>query len=181
MPRKCMVQHPRARALTSSSIVLLLVGPALGQFYTPPPAPPFGGQIATSTAHVPKTEYDRPGCLEAVIDPCNGAKITRVVGGDATCRNRYQKEPPWSADGKILHLIKGCNIFLDGNTYKPLSLKKPPALGVLAQRVYMPRLGGLIWRYFHPMGWHKLAGLGQPQCVGHAPSGNWSGSTQCKS
>ncbi len=25
----------------------------------------------------------------------------------------------------------------------------------------MPRLGGLIWGYFHPMGWHKLAGLGQ--------------------
>ena len=129
MTHKYMFQLPRARAVASWSIVLLLVAPALGQFYTPPPAPPFGGQIATHTDPVAKTGYERPGYLRTVIDPSYGAKITRVVDGNATCRNRYQKEPPWSADGKILHLTKGCSIFLDGHTYKPLDLKRPPSLG----------------------------------------------------
>jgi hypothetical protein len=119
----------RARSLASPCVVLLLLAPAFGQFYTPAPAPPFGGKITTHTDPVAKREYARPGYLETLIDPCYGARITRVVDGNATCRNRYQKEPPWSADGRILHLTKGCTVFMDGNTYERLSLKRVPSLG----------------------------------------------------
>ncbi len=119
-------------------LITMLAGSATAQFYFPKPSPPLGGNIVTSTQAVSKSAPARPGYLETFIDPYFGSKITRVsgdlgqsipvIGGTwpQNCRNHYQKDPPWNADGSVLYLSKGCRMFLDGNTYEPLDLRTPP-------------------------------------------------------
>jgi len=110
---------------------------ATAQFYFPNPSPPLGGNVVTHTEAVSKSRPVKPGYLETFIDPYFGSMITRVSGDKGqpipviggtwpqNCRNHYQKDPPWNADGSVLFLTKGCKMFLDGNTYKPLDLKTP--------------------------------------------------------
>jgi hypothetical protein len=82
--------------------------------------------LATSTA------LGRPGYLESIIDPFFGSKITRVVEdswGDV-CRHHYSKDQAWNADQTVIWLNKGCDMFLDGNTYGLLpNLQFPPDSG----------------------------------------------------
>jgi len=120
------------------TLVLVLAAPAAAQFYFPKPSPPLGADVVTYRGAVAKTKGPKPGYLETFVDPYFGSKVTRVsgdkgqtipnIGGTwpAVCRNHYQKDPPWNADGSVLFLTKGCKMFLDGNTYQPLDLKTPP-------------------------------------------------------
>ena len=120
------------------TLVLVLASAASAQFYFPEPSPPLGGAVVTYDGAVAKTRGPRPEYLETFVDPYFGSKVTRVsgdkgrpipvIGGTwpADCRNHYQKDPPWNADGSVLYLNKGCRMFLDGNTYLPLDLKTPP-------------------------------------------------------
>mgnify|MGYP001120956507 CR=1 FL=1 len=126
------------RNIFNAIIVCALASTLNAQFYFPKPSPPWADNVVTHTEVVSKSRPSKPGYLEAFIDPYFGSKITRisgdirqsipVIGGTwpKNCRNHYQKDPPWNADGSILFLNKGCNMFLDGNTYEPLDLKKPP-------------------------------------------------------
>ena len=118
-------------------LVLMFTSMATAQFYYPNPSPPLGANVVTHTMVIPKSKPLKPGYLKTFIDPYFGSKITRVsgdkgqlipvVGGTwpQNCRNHYQKDPPWNADGSVLYLCKGCKMFLDGNTYEPLDLKTP--------------------------------------------------------
>jgi len=75
------------------------------------------------------TAPDKPGYLESIFEPVFGSKITRVVDdswGDV-CRHHYSKDQAWNADQTVIWLDKGCNKFIDGNTYAVLpNLKFPP-------------------------------------------------------
>jgi hypothetical protein len=75
---------------------------------------------------------DKPGYLETIIDPVFGSKITRVAQdswGDV-CRQHYSKDQAWNADQTVIWLNKGCDKFIDGNTYALLpNLKSPPDSG----------------------------------------------------
>lgn len=74
----------------------------------------------------------KPGYLESVIDTDFGSKIIRVVDdswGDV-CRHHYSKDQAWNADQSVIWLNKGCDKFIDGNTYELLpDLKSPPDSG----------------------------------------------------
>lgn len=119
-------------------LVSVLASTAGAQFYFPNPSPPLGGNVVTHKETIPKSQPAKPGYLETFIDPYFGSKITRVSGDKGqpipviggtwpqNCRNHYQKDPPWNADGTVLYLCKGCKKFLDGKTYEPLDLKTPP-------------------------------------------------------
>ena len=120
-----------------ATLVSMLESTATAQFYFPNPSPPLGPNVAIHAKAVPKSRPVKPGYLETFIDPHFGSKITRVSGDKGqpipviggvwphNCRNHYQKDPPWNADGSILFLTKGCKMFIDGHTYKPLNLKTP--------------------------------------------------------
>jgi hypothetical protein len=125
------------RAMTNVILVSVLASTATAQFYFPNPSPPLGGNVVTNTEAISKSRPAKPEYLETFTDPYFGSKITRVSGDKGhlipviggiwpqNCRNHYQKDPPWNADGSVLFLTKGCKMFLDGNTYKPLDLKTP--------------------------------------------------------
>jgi len=120
------------------TLLLVLASTAAAQFYFPKPSPPLGSGVVTYRGAVAKSRGAKPGYLETFVDPYFGSKVTRVSDDkgqsipniDGTwpqnCRNHYQKDPPWNADGSVLYLNKGCRMFLDGNTYEPLDLKTPP-------------------------------------------------------
>jgi len=126
--------------ITMSKVTLLLAlaSAAGAQFYFPKPSPPLGAGVVTYDRAVVKSRGGKPGYLETFVDPYFGSKVTRVSGDKGqsipniggtwpqNCRNHYQKDPPWNADGSVLYLNKGCKMFLDGNTYQPLDLKTPP-------------------------------------------------------
>ncbi|UCC96364.1 MAG: hypothetical protein JSW66_11015, partial [Phycisphaerales bacterium] len=150
---------------TSKTIlVLALAGTAAAQFYFPNPAPPLGGDVVTYTEAVGKNKPPKPGYLQTFIDPYFGSKITRVSGDKGepipviggtwpqNCRNHYQKDAPWNADGSVLLLAKGCRMFLDGNTYEPLDLKTPSGYARFHPRkpdimIVLPRGGNTIERF----------------------------------
>jgi hypothetical protein len=124
-------------AVPKGILVLLFASMATAQFYFPNPSPPLGSNVVSHAETVSKARPAKPGYLETFIDPYFGSKITRVsgdrgqsipiIGGTwpQDCRNHFQKDPPWNADGSVLFLTKGCKMFLDGNTYHPLDLKTP--------------------------------------------------------
>ena len=126
------------RNIFNAIIVFAIASTLKAQFYFLKSSPPWGENVVTYTNIVSKSRPSKPGYLETFIDPYFGSKITRVsgdigqpipvIGGTwpQNCRNHYQKDPPWNADGSILFLNKGCKMFLDGNTYEPLDLKMPP-------------------------------------------------------
>jgi hypothetical protein len=78
------------------------------------------------------TAFSKPGYLQSVFDPAFGSKITRVVAdswGDV-CRHHYSLDQAWNADQTVIWINKGCDKFIDGNTYAPLpNLKFPPDSG----------------------------------------------------
>jgi hypothetical protein len=75
---------------------------------------------------------DKPGYLESIVETFFGSKITRVADdswGDV-CRHHYSKDQAWNADQSVIWLNKGCDKFIDGNTYVLLpDLKFPPDSG----------------------------------------------------
>jgi hypothetical protein len=74
----------------------------------------------------------KPGYLEAIIDPAYGSKIIRVVDDTwgEVCRHHYSKDQAWNADQTVIWINKGCDVFIDGNTYAALpNLKFPPDSG----------------------------------------------------
>ena len=83
----------------------------------------------TQAYPVTGTTPSKPGYLESIIDPLFGSKITRVVDdswGDV-CRHHYSLDQAWNADQTVIWLNKGCDKFIDGNTYAVLpNLKFPP-------------------------------------------------------
>lgn len=120
--------------------------------------------MVTFDGVVDKSKGGKPGYLETYVDPYFGSKVTRVSGDKGQpipviggtwpqdCRNHYQKDPPWNADGSVLFLSKGCQMFLDGNTYQPLDLKTPrgqarfhPAEPNIT--IVLPRSGDRIERF----------------------------------
>lgn len=78
------------------------------------------------------TNPAKPGYLATIFEPLFGSKITRVVDdswGDV-CRHHYSKDQAWNADQTVIWLNKGCDKFIDGNTYTLLpNLKSPPDSG----------------------------------------------------
>jgi hypothetical protein len=81
---------------------------------------------------------ETPEYLQTIRDPHYGGKITLVTGAPGTpmpglpgmkwpsmTRHQYSSHQPWNADGSLLYLARG-QIFLDGNTYKPLQLPDVP-------------------------------------------------------
>jgi hypothetical protein len=78
------------------------------------------------------TFLSKPGYLQPVFDPLFGSKITRVVPdswGDV-CRHHYSLDQAWNADQTVIWISKGCDKFIDGNTYTALpNLKFPPDSG----------------------------------------------------
>jgi hypothetical protein len=131
-------QYPSFQVtMTKFILVSVLASTATAQFYFPNPSPPLGGNVVTYTEAISKSRPAKPRYLETFTDPYFGSKITRVSGDKGqpipviggiwpqNCRNHYQKDPPWNADGSVLFLAKGCKMFLDGNTYEPLYLKTP--------------------------------------------------------
>ena len=103
------------------TLVLVLASTAAAQFYFPKPSPPLGAGVVTYRGAVAKASGAKPGYLETFVDPYFGSKVTRVSGDKGlsipviggtwpqNCRNHYQKDPPWNADGSVLFLKKGCN------------------------------------------------------------------------
>ena len=102
--------------------------------------------VATSTSTSTSTTVGRsldgvPGYLDTVLDPYNGAYLTRVtdfgsgpIGGTGRSwddselfRHHYSSAQAWNADGSILFLDKG-TVFVDGSTYEPLDYKKPSGM-----------------------------------------------------
>jgi hypothetical protein len=86
-----------------------------------------------------KTEpnFSKPGYLQPYTDPVFGTKVTRITGDPGTAipivggawsfvsRPGYENRPVWNADQTILLIERTGvgNLFLDGNTYKPLYAK----------------------------------------------------------
>jgi hypothetical protein len=97
-----------------------------------PDIPRMQVSAATITASVTSVVSGKPIYLESVIDSVFGSKITRVVDdswGDI-CRHHYSKDQAWNADQTVIWLNKGCDKFIDGNTYVLLpNLKSPPDKG----------------------------------------------------
>lgn len=91
-------------------------------------------QSSTSTPTIPVSGNisGKPVYLQTILDPDFGAKITRIADdawGDV-CRHHYSKDQAWNADQSVIWLNKGCDKFLDGNTYTELpNLKAPPDKG----------------------------------------------------
>jgi hypothetical protein len=88
----------------------------------------------TSTPIIPTIDptTGRPGYLQSIIDTISGSIITRVVDDSwgAICRHHYSKDQAWNADQTVIWLNKGCDKFIDGNTYALLpNLKTPPDSG----------------------------------------------------
>jgi hypothetical protein len=123
--------HPVA--IASSALVL-------GWILVAPPAMAAGGVLASHAASdrgiYPPPKVPKPGYLETYTDPSFGFSVTRVTGepGQPTgCGNKWRKEsthhynsmPAWNADGSVL-LIKRPAVFLDGQTYEPICLHRPP-------------------------------------------------------
>jgi hypothetical protein len=74
----------------------------------------------------------KPGYLQPIMDPVFGSKITRVADDSwgAICRHHYSKDQAWNANQTVIWLNKGCDKFIDGNTYVLLpNLKTPPDSG----------------------------------------------------
>jgi hypothetical protein len=123
-------------------VVVITVALMLGGCRSAPASTPFIPMTApaSSTLVIPMTQIDpvtnivpdKPGYLETIIDPVFGSKITRVVQdswGDV-CRHHYSKDQAWNADQTVIWLNKGCDKFIDGNTYAVLpNLKSPPDSG----------------------------------------------------
>jgi hypothetical protein len=96
------------------------------------PAPSTPVSTLTQVDPVSSMVPDQPGYLEFVIDPVFGSKIIRVVDNSwgAVCRHHYSKDQAWNADQTVIWLNKGCDKFIDGNTYVLLpNLKSPPDSG----------------------------------------------------
>ena len=82
-----------------------------------------------------------------------------MISGDV-CRHHYSKDQAWNADQTVIWLNKGCDKFIDGNTYVFLpNLKSPPDKGGeitlashrakrndLRQKRYIGKVESLHWR-----------------------------------
>jgi hypothetical protein len=151
-------------AIAKVAVVMVVASAAGGRFYFPQAAGPLGGDVVTFDGAVDKITAVKPGYLETFVDPYFGAKVTRVSGDEGRvipviggtwpqdCRSHYQKDPPWNADGSVLYLNKGCEMFLDGNTYQPLDLKTPPGPGRFHPgepdiMIVLPKNGNRIERF----------------------------------
>jgi hypothetical protein len=78
----------------------------------------------------------KPGYLGSYTDPVTGARITRITGNPGAAiptvggtwpsiaRHNYSKDAAWNANQSLIVLKRlqgyGADLFLDGNTYRPL-------------------------------------------------------------
>jgi len=94
----------------------------------------------------PLSAFAKPGYLQSATEPDFGTTFTRVTGDPGTAvgagisgnwgdvsRLEYSKSQPWSADGRLLVISEmkravgpGMQLFLDGDTYKPLFARSHP-------------------------------------------------------
>ena len=96
----------------------------------------------------------RPGYLVPYTDPVFGTKVVRVtdpgnpipkMGGNwqSVARHHYSVDQAWNADQTLLMLDRGTSgrgkLFLDGNTYEPLFLRKAPS----SEHRWHPRISDL--------------------------------------
>lgn len=96
----------------------------------------------------PAPNFDRPSYLQASNDPTFGTSITRVVGNVGSsiqnisgeswrnvARHGYSVRQPWNADETVLYLGRhrtynsswGPSLFIDGETYEPISTASEPS------------------------------------------------------
>lgn len=130
--------------LTSLAILLAL---SLGVFTLKTNAQEY--DLDTSlNSHWPMPNFDKPDYKEQVPDPSFGTPIIRVVGNVGTeienisgeswrnvARHGYSVRQPWNADESVLYLGRhrtynsswGPSLFLDGETYEPISAASEPS------------------------------------------------------
>jgi hypothetical protein len=112
-------------------ISLLLSGPALTGYYL--------SVITDTEIYWPAPPLVKPGYLETVLDPVFNTRLTRIVGNpgaaipnldgevwaDEQLRHGYSKRQPWNADQTMLYLDRhDPELWIDGNTYRPLFTRK---------------------------------------------------------
>ena len=88
--------------------------------------------LTPSVTRTPTATSNKPGYLVPYIDPVHGARIIRVAeeSWGNICRHHYSKDEAWNADQSVIWLNKGCNKFIDGNTYALLpNMTDPPDSG----------------------------------------------------
>jgi hypothetical protein len=94
----------------------------------------------------PTSAFSKPGYLQSATEPDFLTTFTRITGDPGTAigngvsgswpdvaRLYYAKDQPWSADGKLFMVSEmngavgpGVQLFLDGDTYKPLFARSHP-------------------------------------------------------
>ena len=103
---------------------------------------PRGGcfsDLFTDTETWATPRVSNPGYLKSIDDPIFGTKVTRVSDParripnvnktwEKAARHHYSKDQAWNADQTLLMLDRGTvgNLYLDGETYEPLFIKKAP-------------------------------------------------------
>ncbi len=112
-------------------ISLLLSGPGLTGFFL--------SVITDTDIYWPAPPCVKPAYLQPVTDPVFATRLTRIVGNpgepipnlpgevwaDEQLRHGYSKRQPWNADGTMLYLDRhDPELWLDGNTYRPLFTRK---------------------------------------------------------
>ena len=111
------------------------------------PTPPSSSCSLVSDLNVhPLSSFSKPGYLQTATEPDFRTPFTRITGDPGTAigngvsgswgnvsRHEYAKKQPWSADGRLFSLDEmggavgaGVQLFLDGETYKPLFARSHP-------------------------------------------------------
>jgi uncharacterized protein YjdB len=108
--------------------------------------PPASCSLVTDLNTYPTSSFSKPGYLVGATEPDFRTTFTRITGDPGTpigngvsgnwpdvARLYYAKDQPWSADGKLLMISEmngavgpGGQLFLDGDTYKPLFARSHP-------------------------------------------------------